>query len=238
MKDVRRLVVKIGTNCLVDDSGCFKRDVASNIARDIAELKRQGKEILLVSSGAVALGRANSAIGSKWRAINETGHRILQERHAEAFAEVDLAVRYRLLDLLRLNRGDIDLGEQEMLFRLAAADKAIGILNGNHSGKFLNNDRLAAIVAEITYAQAVILLSNVDGLLDREGNRVDLVEQIDDEVLGMVNGSKSENGTGGMASKLKVFKENKTRFKIIANAKEDSVLQRVLVGEDLGTLFV
>jgi len=214
-----RLIVKIGSALLVDQSGAVRRDRLAGIVRAIAERRAAGQQVAVVSSGAIALGARRLALAKGGRASLEdaqaaaaVGQIALAGVWADALAAEGLAAAQLLLTLDDLEDRRRYLNAAATLTRLLGLG-AVPVVNENDSVataeiRFGDNDRLAARVAQAAGARGVLLLSDVDGLYDRdpaEAGAVHLprVERIDAAVDAMAGrGSASGMGSGGMASKV------------------------------------
>ncbi len=245
----RRVVVKVGSRTLASDGGVYVR-----LASQVAALRAEDRAVVLVSSGAIALGtkrlgwKARPREMARLQAAAAVGQTTLMRHYEQAFDAVGLSVAQVLLthaDLADRVRGNN--ARAAMLALLEAG--TVPILNENDSVsveeiKFGDNDQLAALVAPLVDADLVILLSDVDGLLGEDGARVDVVRDIATEALPLVRASSSGAGggvgTGGMASKLEAARRATISgaHAVIADARAEGVLTSILAGEDTGTLFV
>jgi glutamate 5-kinase len=235
LRDARRVVVKIGSSCLVEDSR-FRQRVATNIASGVAALKQEGRDVLLVSSGAVALGKIGAAAHLSRRVLAARGQRVLAEHYARIFSEFGLGASSVQIDVTDFD-GNHEL--REALLHLSSSKSDIGLFNQNDFVRKddLNNDALAAVLAQAISADALVLLSDVAGLMDRHWQRVPFVDSLDRSIWRMVRSSQSSNGHGGIASKLRVFAQSGIAHQLLANGVEEHVLARIFAGEDVGTLF-
>jgi glutamate 5-kinase len=214
----RRLVIKVGSSLLVDENGCLNRAWLDSLADDISSLVREGHEVLIVSSGAIAIG--SSVLG-----INKRRARLEDLQAAAAAGQVQLVFAYQEA----LRRHDIaaaqillTLDDTEDRRRFLNARRTLGkllehsvipIINENDTVateeiRYGDNDRLAARVAQLVMADALILLSDVDGLYTADPTRSDGAEHIrkisniDSDILAMAGETRSDVGTGGMATKV------------------------------------
>jgi len=214
-----RLIVKIGSALLVDADGGVRRAWLEGIAADIGERTRAGQQIAVVSSGAIALGARRLGLAKGGRASVEdaqaaaaTGQIALSHVWAEVLGAHGLTAAQILLTL-------DDLEDRRRYLNAAATlDRLLGlgvvpVLNENDSVateeiRFGDNDRLAARVAQAAGAQGVVLLSDIDGLYDRNpvlpgAQHVARIERIDASIEAMADrGSASGMGSGGMVSKI------------------------------------
>jgi glutamate 5-kinase len=219
---VRRLVVKIGSSLLVDDAGALRQDWLESLAADHADSRRQGQEVIVVTSGAIALGRA--ALALKGRVL-----KLEDKQAAAAVGQINLAHAYQAslarhglaTAQLLLTLGDTESRRRylnarstvESLLKLGV----VPVVNENDTVatneiRFGDNDRLSARVAVMASADELILLSDVDGLYtadprrNSDAVRLELVTEITPEIEAMAGGSDSLVGTGGMESKLAAAK--------------------------------
>jgi glutamate 5-kinase len=239
----RRIVVKVGSRSLATDDAIFDR-----LATTIASFP--DRTFLVVSSGAIALGirklgyRGKPREMAKLQAAAAAGQSLLMQAYEEAFAAHGLLVAQVLL-----SHADLASRARENNARAALAAlidvPAVPILNENDSVatdeiRFGDNDQLAAMVAPLIDADLVVLLSDVDGLLDGEGRRIATVRDVVVDALPHIRKSASSLGTGGMASKVEAARRATLAGAdaVVADARHALVLDAVLRGEDVGTLFV
>lgn len=239
----RRIVVKIGSKTLASDAAVYAR-----IAGAFAKAHAAKKTLVLVSSGAIALGtkklgyRARPTEMAKLQAAAAAGQSLLMRAYEEAFLVHGIPVAQVLLthadlaDRTRANNARAALSE---LMDVGC----VPILNENDSVsveeiKFGDNDQLASMVAPMVDADLLVLLSDVEGLLDGEGKRVPVVERAE-EAQKFVRASKSDVGTGGMASKIEAARRATLAgaHVVVADARGEDTLERVLAGDDVGTFF-
>lgn len=215
----RLLVVKVGSALLVGSDGAARREWLSGLVAELAALRRDGQQIIVVSSGAIALGAAALGLGKGGRgcladaqAAAAVGQISLAGLWSGKFAGHGLQAAQLLLTLDDLEDRRRYLNASATLERLRAAG-AVPVVNENDSVateeiRFGDNDRLAARVAQAAGAGGVLLLSDVDGLYDRDpadpaAILQETVTGIDERVLAMAQGSSASGmGTGGMESKL------------------------------------
>jgi glutamate 5-kinase len=241
----KRVVIKVGSSTLARDPEAHRR-----LAVEIRGLKDAGRHVLLVSSGAIALGarklgyRGRPKEIAKLQAAASAGQSLLMRAYEEAFAEEKIAVAQVLLT-------HADLGERGRANNARAALSAlldagaVPILNENDAVaveeiKFGDNDALSAMVTPLVGADVLVLLSDVDGLLDRSGSRVPCIRDVKSEALPLIRASKSDAGTGGMESKIEAVRRATLAgaHAVIANATRPGVITRIFAGEDEGTLFL
>ncbi|MEX2216601.1 MAG: glutamate 5-kinase [Phycisphaeraceae bacterium] len=245
----RRLVVKFGTQLLTGDDGHLDVAYIHEMASQIAALRKDGYEITVVSSGAIGAGLAELKMDKRPRDVAElqavaaVGQRRLMTYLHDAFLPHSLGVGQVLV-----TRGDFDDRQRYLNIRNCITHLhrlgCVPILNENDTVaveelRFGDNDQLAALTCNALRADALILLTVVNGLLDEKGQRIDLVDELA-AVQGHVRAEKSRLGSGGMQSKLTSvgLATEAGEIAVIANGREPNVLRRLLAGEaDLGTVF-
>lgn len=215
----RRIVVKIGSALLAErDTGALKREWLASLVEDVAELVRQGREVVLVSSGSIALGR--HALGLPKGALE-----LPQSQAAAAVGQISLAHAYQELGAksgLTVAQILLTLGDTEQRRRYLNARhtietllslKAIPVVNENDTVataeiKYGDNDRLSARVAGMVSADCLVLLSDVDGLytapphLDANAEHIPIVTEITSEIEAMAGDAGTELSKGGMKTKI------------------------------------
>jgi len=221
-KCLRRLVIKIGSALLVDDSGRINRAWLRHLGADIASLHKSGQDILIVSSGAVALGC--NILG-----LNRRRSRLEELQAAAAAGQVQLvdawqealAIHGITAAQILLTPGDTEdrrrfLNARNTLQKLLEL-KVIPVINENDTVatdelRYGDNDRLAARVAQMVMADGLVLLSDVDGLysndpnIDATARHFPLVNEITEEILSMAGATGSAVGSGGMLTKIQAAK--------------------------------
>lgn len=219
----RRIVVKVGSALLVDgESGRLNRAWLESLIEDIVRLRRQGKEIVLVSSGAIALGRRHLGLARGTLRLEESqaAAAVGQIRLAHAYKELleqwDIPVAQVLLTLEDSEQRVRYLNARATLNALLERG-AVPVINENDTVataeiRYGDNDRLAARVAQMVSADCVVLLSDIDGLysadpsLDPKAKFIPIVREIDSRIEAMGGESASEFGRGGMKTKIMAAK--------------------------------
>ena len=219
----RRIVIKVGSALLADAAtGAVKRDWLQTLAADIAGLRRRGQEVLLVSSGAIALGRRQLGLpaGRLELEQKQAAAAVGQIRLAHAWTEVleqhQLSVAQILLTLGDTEQRRRYLNARNTLSTLLKLG-AVPVINENDTVataeiRYGDNDRLAARVAQMISADCLVLLSDVDGLYTADPTRdptaqfIPEVRTITSDIERMAGGSASAVGTGGMATKIAAAK--------------------------------
>ncbi len=213
----RRLVVKVGSSSLAPLRGGLEIDRLQALVDALAARRMAGSEVILVSSGAIAAGLSPLRLTRRPRdlatqqAAASVGQGALIAAYAGAFARHDLVVGQVLLTVSDVTRRSHYVNARRTLERLLAIG-ALPIVNENdtvatHEIRFGDNDRLAALVAHVVRADALILLSDIDGLYDgpphRPGStRIETVDDVADLTLKDLGGTVSGVGTGGMVTKV------------------------------------
>ncbi|HEX9473269.1 MAG TPA: glutamate 5-kinase [Steroidobacteraceae bacterium] len=215
----RRVVVKVGSALLVDArSGHLKRAWLEALIEDLLRLRRRGQQVILVSSGAIALGRRHLRLGSGALRLDESqaAAAVGQIRLAHAYKELleahEVTVAQLLLTLEDSEQRRRYLNARATLESLLALG-AMPVINENDTVataeiRYGDNDRLAARVAQMISADCLVLLSDIDGLYTADPNRagdarlVEHVPHITPEIAAMAAGTASDFGSGGMATKI------------------------------------
>ena len=251
----RRLVVKVGSALLVENGQPRARWLAT-LAADLAKLRAAGTDVIVVSSGAIALGAARLGLPRGGRgsladaqAAASVGQVELARLWSAAFGAHDITAAQMLVTLGDLEDRRRYLNASATLVRLIEAG-VVPVVNENDSVateeiRFGDNDRLAARVAQAAGAEAVLLLSDVDGLYDRDprdagATRIERVEGVTPEIIAMASGdSTSGLGSGGMLAKLQAARiaERAGIALVIANGTTDAPIARLLETRT-GTLFI
>ena len=214
-----RIVIKVGSSLLVDEQkGCLRQEWLLSLAEDIATLKQEGKEVILVASGAIALGRQELDLGTKKLALNEA-------QAAAAIGQISLNAAFKaLFKSKQIATAQILLTPDDTEDRrryLNARDtintllqfSAVPVVNENdtiatNELRYGDNDRLAARVASMLEADVLIILSDIDGLYtappqqDAAAEHIKEVTQITPEIEAMAGGTGSSFSSGGMVTKV------------------------------------
>ncbi len=250
----RRVVVKIGTGALTNATGRFHRAHFERLADDLV-WAASGRELVVVSSGAIALGVERLGLSSRPKdmpgkqACAAVGQSRLMQAYEEAFARKNRVVAQVLLTHDDVQDRRRYLNAKHAFERLLDAG-VVPIVNENDTVsvdeiKFGDNDALAALVAPLVEADALVVLSDVEGLYDadpRQNPNARLLTElpaVTDEVLALAGGRTSGHGTGGMATKVRAaarVTEVGIRC-VIASGQAPGRLREVLEGKPVGTLF-
>lgn len=256
IKGKKRIVIKIGSSSLQHkETGGLDYTKLDVLVRELCNLANQGKEVVLVSSGAIAVGKRAVHIGKEdnpiavKQACAAIGQARLMMTYQKLFAEYNHVAAQVLMTKNTiaepLNRFNAKNTFSELL-KLGA----IPIVNENDTVstfeiEFGDNDTLSAIVAALIDADLLILLSDIDGLYTDDPNKnpdaefISVVDHLDDSIMGMGKGTSSSVGTGGMGTKLSAARiaTSSGADMIIANAADVRIIHRIMDGREYGTLF-
>ena len=256
LKDVKRIVIKVGSSTITYGNGKRNFSRIDRLAREIADLANQGKEIILVSSGAVAVGVDRLGLVAKPKTIPgkqaaaAVGQGVLMHTYEKIFADYGQIVAQVLLT--RMDSVDRHRYTNSRNTFLALLEhKVIPIVNENDvvaidELKIGDNDNLSALVAGIVDADLLIILSDIDGLYtanpqnDPNAKLVPEVTDITPEIEASAGDAGSKVGTGGMFTKIQAAKMATSSGinMVIASGEEKDAISRILEGEEIGTLFV
>ena len=252
----RRIVVKVGSAVLTDESG-IAADVVKNIVREISFLHGSGREVILVSSGAVAAGlkklsyKTGSALGMKEKqALAAIGQSALMQIYEEYFSSLNLTIAQVLLTHSDLALRDRYLNIRNTLLTLLKLD-VIPVINENDTVcveelRFGDNDTLGAYICNLIEADMFICLTDVNGLYgsnpdtDPAAEPIYTVTEITPEIEAMVHNVKSSLGSGGMLSKIKAAKivSSGGGSSFIGPGRQPEILQNLFSGQLFGTFFL
>ncbi len=261
----KRIVIKIGTNVLRSDEGNISLPRIYSFIEDIANLVKSGKEVIVITSGAVSMGKnrlglddtkgtalkqACAAIGQcKLMSVYENGFDTYGLTAAQILlTEDDFSIRERYLSLRTTFNKLLELG----VIPIINQNDTVSILEitpryiyENMQVCFSDNDKLSALVASELDADLLIILSDIDGLYSAnpktnpQAQLIKEVQEVDENILALASGA-SEGGRGGMETKLQAA-QMVTGYgakMLIANGKLPYIIKRIFAGEDLGTMFL
>jgi glutamate 5-kinase len=241
LQQSRRIVIKVGSKALAADP-----ELQNKFARELSGLAGAKRGFVLVTSGAIALGmsrlgyRTRPKETRKLQAAAAAGQTTLMRRWDEAFSAVGLAVAQVLLTHDDLADRERVNNARDALAELLDAG-AVAVVNENDTVSTaeirLDNDQLAAMVAPLVSADLLILLTDVEGVLDRQGKRIPTMHE--GAELGSVRGSGEVLGSGGILSKLDAASKasHSGASVVIAAAARPNVIRDVVAGADVGTLI-
>ena len=259
LKDKKRIVVKIGSSSLThQETGSLDLDKLERLIRILTDLHNRGKDVILVTSGAIAVGRKALGLTERptQRAVKQAcaavGQANLMMVYQKLFAEYSqmaaqiLITKYTMInDISRMNAKNTF----EELFKMGV----IPVVNENDTVSteeldldFGDNDTLSAIVTALIDGDLLILLSDIDGLYtddphkNKEAKLFGCIDEISEELMGMAKDSASNVGTGGMMTKLSAARiaVSSGADMVITNGNNVSNINHVLEGREIGTLFL
>jgi glutamate 5-kinase len=261
--NAKRIVIKLGTNILRNEEGEVALSRIYSFIEDISKLVKSGKEVIVVTSGAVGLGKkklnlestegdgvkqACAAVGqSRLMSFYENGFGVFDIPIAQILlTEDDFSLRHRYLSLRTTLNKLLEMGvvpiinQNDTVSTIELADRLAGI-----KVSFSDNDKLSALVSSELDAELLILLSDIDGLFTsnpKEDPNAELIKEVNgvtDEILALGT-DPSEGGRGGMKTKLEAAKlVTRSGGKVlIANGKVPYIIDKIFNGEEYGTMFI
>ncbi len=262
LKNKKRIVVKIGSSSLMhEETGRLDLLKVERLVRVLVDIKNSGKDVVLVSSGAIAVGRNTLGLINRpeelavKQACAAIGQAKLMMVYQKIFSEYN-AVAAQVLMTKNTITNDVSRINAENTFEELLKLGVIPVVNENDTvstyeieqvQKFGDNDRLSAIVASIIGADLLILLSDIDGMYTDDPNKnpdakfISLVEKIDDDLMNMgKDSSGSQVGTGGMSAKIVAAQiaNYSGADMVITNGNDVLNISRIINGDDVGTLFL
>lgn len=253
--NIRKVVIKIGSNVLSDDNGFVNRDILQNIVEQVCNLKRSGKQVAIVSSGA---GICGVGAINKWSRRNDMNYKQalcaigqveLMMAYKEMFATEDVCVAQMLLTKDDFADPERELHIRNTLFTLVD-EGVVPIINENDCVsvdeiKIGDNDTLSAHAAALWNADLLIILSDIDGVFERDPKNNPNAKLIDDvfdidELLAEIDvRGKSSFGTGGIMTKIEAAREVNGYGipMLLLNGKHPDSVKSVFSGERHGTFF-
>ncbi len=256
--DLKKIVLKIGTSSLSNEDGSFNRRLTEDIARQVAHLRKLGKTVIIVSSGAIGIGVIELNMPSRPREIPlrqaaaAVGQNILMQEWMLAFKKHDLKVAQILLTYEAFSNRMTYLNLRNSISALLEAG-VVPIINENDpicvheiEATFGDNDKLSAMVASKVEAELLILLSDIDGLYDKNPKKnedaklISTVEKITPVIESYGGSPTSTKGVGGMRTKIEAAKITSMAgcHMVIANSAVEDVVIKVTMGDNIGTLFL
>lgn len=254
-----RIVIKVGTSTIMYPNGSINLQRLEKLAFVLSDLKNQGKQVLLVSSGAIGVGLSRMNLTERpvtipeQQAIAAIGQTELMNLYSQFFYHYGHQVGQVLLtkdvvDFPVSRKNTANTFEQLLIknvIPIVNENDTVSVEELDHLTRFGDNDTLSAIVLEITDADLLILLSDIDGFYDKNPTAhkdallFNTIDEITDATYALASDSGSRFGTGGMTTKLnaaqKVLEEKKQM--VLANGEDPAILFQILAGEQLGTLF-
>ncbi|WP_295159836.1 glutamate 5-kinase [Selenomonas sp. AE3005] len=255
LQEAKRIVVKVGTSTLTHETGKLNLNRIDKLIREIADLKNQGKEMILVSSGAIAAGLGKLGLDKKPDSIPEKqavaaiGQGVLMHIYEKFFAEYGQVMGQVLLTKENsVQHHQYIHSRNSLLAQLAMG--AVPVINENDAVavdeiKIGDNDNLSAMVATLVDADALIILSDIEGLYTAnpathpEAELISEIPEITPQVESIAGGAGSKLGTGGMMTKIQAAQIAMSAgvTMVIASGSREGVLREVLTGQNIGTVF-
>ncbi|WP_437203080.1 glutamate 5-kinase [Planctomicrobium sp. SH664] len=249
------IVVKIGTNALSRENDRLDTDRVAALAEQIHRIRETGRRVVVVSSGAVGAGIGLLGLNGRpkdlphLQAAAATGQAHLIRTYDDALKKHGYVAGQLLLTANDFRHRDRYLNVRNTLLTLFEYGVVIPIVNENDTVsvreiKFGDNDRLAAMVANLLPNSLLVILSVVDGLFDGDprdpaSKKISVVAEWNEQLMGLAHNVKSSRGTGGMFTKLEAVRMATAvgESVIIADGRDNRVLDRIMAGDDVGTLF-
>lgn len=258
--NANRIVVKVGTSSLTYENGNINLTRIEKLTRVLSDLVNAGKEIILVSSGAVGVGVSKLKLKEKptstrgKQAVASVGQCELMHIYSKFFGEYSHTVGQVLLtrdviedDHIRKNVcNTFDTLLEYNIIPIVNENDTVAIDEIENIVKFGDNDNLSAIVASLVNADLLIILSDIDGFYDsnprenKDAKLISTIDKITPEIEAGAGGVGSSLGTGGMITKLKAAKYVNQRGidMVLANGVNPSILLDIIQGKEIGTLFL
>ena len=257
IKDAKRIVFKFGTNILRNDNGEISLSRLYSFIEDIANLRKQGKEVLIVTSGAVGLGAKKLNVDTSQstvlkQAAASVGQQILMSIWQDGFAKYSVSVAQILLVEEDFANRKKYLSLRNTLYKLLELG-IIPIINQNDAVSpselehvcFSDNDKLSSLVASKLDADLLVMVSDIDGLYDKnpkehaDAKKIDVVEKVTPKIEKLASGA-SAGGRGGMVTKLMAAKvvTSSGLYALIVNGKKPNILSKIFKEKNVGTIFM
>jgi glutamate 5-kinase len=255
----KRIVIKIGTSSLLYPNGKINLEAIDELAFVLTDLENQGKEVLLVSSGAIGAGLHKLQLPTRPTSIPEqqavaaVGQAELMNIYNQRFVTYGQNIAQVLLtrDVIEYpesRQNVVNTLEQLLkmhIIPIVNENDTVAVDELDHETKFGDNDQLSAIVALLVKADVLIMLSDIDGFYDANPNKnphatlFREVHEINPQLMEVAGGSGSRFGTGGMRSKLEAAQRlmKKHQSMVLARGKHPRIIKKILTGEAIGTLF-
>ena len=255
-RPINRIVVKVGTSSLVNEQGALDPGKLGALVRQLAEVKKQGKDVILVTSGAIRAGMERLAMTERPRTIPDqqataaVGQGALMQKYTELLSEYGIVPAQVLVTRDDFHNRLRYLNARNTFYTLIRFG-CLPVVNENDTVateeiRFGENDTLSALVAACVDADLLVNLSDVDGLcdgdprLDANCKLIDEVPRITPEIEALAGGTHGLSGSGGMRTKVEAAKiaTNSGVRMVIANASRPNVVVDVINGESIGTRFL
>ncbi len=255
IKDAKRVVIKIGSSSLTYENGKPNLRKLEKLARVVSDLKNGGREVILVSSGAVAVGMGRMGLNERptttkgKQALAAIGQCDLMSIYDRFFSEYGYVTAQILITRDVVDNLERRENVKNTIDALLSMD-AIPVINENDSVSyeeilFGDNDNLSAIVADVSGADSLVIMTDIDGLYDsdpktnEDARLINRVKDVTDEMFAKAGGSGSNRGTGGMHTKLEAakFATQKGIAVVVMSGENPALLYDLFDGHSVGTLF-
>ncbi len=255
LKNIKKMVIKIGSSSLTSKAGGLDKVSMKRFVNEVSSLIKRGMEVIIVTSGAIAAGLENLNIKKKpeditlLQAAASIGQVELMRLYSNLFLTSGLKIGQILLTHEDTTRRKQYLNIKNTIKKLISLN-IVPVINENDSVavdeiKFGDNDELAALVAILAESDILIILTDIDGMYDKnpriysDAKLISYIDKINEDIEKAAGGIGSTYGIGGMESKIKAakicsFSGIKT---IIANSRRKNILNKIIAGEDVGTFF-
>lgn len=255
LKNIKKMVIKIGSSSLTSKAGGLDKVSMKRFVNEVSSLIKRGMEVIIVTSGAIAAGLENLNIKKKpeditlFQAAASIGQVELMRLYSNLFLTSGLKIGQILLTHEDTTRRKQYLNIKNTI-KILIGLNIVPVINENDSVavdeiKFGDNDELAALVAILAESDILIILTDIDGMYDKnpriysDARLISYIDKINEDIEKAAGGIGSTYGIGGMESKIKAakicsFSGIKT---IIANSKRKNILNKIIAGEDVGTFF-
>jgi len=245
------IVIKVGSSILVNDSGKLDMVKLQSITSMVSGLKKNGYNVVLVSSGAIACGMEKLGLTHRPKTIAESscaaaiGQSLLMFDYEQLFRKSELICAQLLLTSDCLDKRDRYLNARTTILHLLEKGNVVPIVNENDAVvtdeiRFGDNDKLSAKVAVLIDAQLLVILSDVDGVYDPDGKVIDQIAEIDQSVEKLAGDTSRQTSTGGMITKFEAAKiaTNAGILMVIGNGRDVNLVQNIVDAKQIGTWFI
>jgi glutamate 5-kinase len=256
LKDAKRIVIKVGTSTLAHATGKLNLNLMEQLVRQLVDLQNQGREVILVTSGAIGIGMGRLGLVERpvsiveRQAVSAVGQGLLMQVYEKLFSEYGQIVAQILLTRSDISDRKRYLNARNTILTLLKY-RVTPIINENDTVateelKIGENDTLSSLVAGLIEADLLILLSDIDGLYtadpkqDADATLIPLVTEVDAGLFKMAGGAGSGLGTGGMLTKLEAAKMATAAgaSMVLMNGRDPAKIQKVFSGTPEGTVFL
>jgi glutamate 5-kinase len=260
MENVQRLVVKIGTSSLIHANGKVNLQAIDQLSYTLTGLVNEGKQVILVSSGAIGVGMGQLGLTKRPReiqaqqALASIGQSELMTVYQQRFAVYGQKISQILLthDVLDFpeSREHVHHTMEQLLewgvIPVVNENDTVAVDELDHRTRFGDNDQLSAIVATRSNADLLVMLSDIDGFYTKNPHKfadaklIDVLHEISEDAVRRAGGAGTELGTGGMVTKLKAAQSilANNKMMVLANGTNPSIIFKIMNNEPIGTLFV